>query len=210
MEPIDFKQSNMKLTAPGSIPDCGDLPVYTDGKQCISCWKLSIKERIKILFTGRVWLDVIGHRTQPPVWVDVKKPFIEPNFFDHIRFAFYWLKDLFRNVAKMIISVPKAVKNQPDKRKHAFAGGSIAILAFTPVMVLLSGKNPDGLVMLWSSVAGMLASSIAGISKEVYDRVSGKGTPETMDVFATMFGGSVGVAIYLIAMLIVMLFVVVF
>ena len=54
MKPIDFEQSTKVLQKPGTLSDsqCGALPVWCDGKQCVSCWKPSIKERINILFGG--------------------------------------------------------------------------------------------------------------------------------------------------------------
>lgn len=70
MEPINFKQSNVKLGKPEGMTDeqCGSLPAFTDGKQVVSCWKMSFKERINALLFGRVWLSVQSGKTQPPVW----------------------------------------------------------------------------------------------------------------------------------------------
>jgi hypothetical protein len=44
------------------------LPVYDDGTQCLSCWKLSLKERSSVLLKGRIWLCVQGR--QVPVWLE--------------------------------------------------------------------------------------------------------------------------------------------
>lgn len=52
-----------------SAGQCGDLPVYTDGKHCVSCWRPTLKERFYILFRGRIWLGVLSGSTQPPVFV---------------------------------------------------------------------------------------------------------------------------------------------
>lgn len=62
MKPINFKQSTKVLQKPGTLSDseCGTLPVWCDGKQCVSCWKPSFKERINILFGGKVWLGVMS------------------------------------------------------------------------------------------------------------------------------------------------------
>ena len=32
------------------------LPAYIGEDQTISCWKLSLRERLKVLFTGKMWL----------------------------------------------------------------------------------------------------------------------------------------------------------
>lgn len=79
MKPIDFKESNKVLLKPSNMTDeeCSSLPVYTDGKQCISLWKIGILKRIKLLFTGKVWLSVLSGMTQPPVWVSPDYPFIK-------------------------------------------------------------------------------------------------------------------------------------
>ena len=46
MEPIKFKQANKKLLKPESMTDeeCKPLWVFSDGEQCISCWKMNWKQ----------------------------------------------------------------------------------------------------------------------------------------------------------------------
>ena len=61
-----------------------------------------------------------------------------------------------------------------DKQLHFFSGGMLAGLLM-----------PLGFEVAWAGVV------LAGIGKEVYDKVSGKGTPEWKDAFATIVGGSV-------------------
>ena len=69
---IKFKEANKNLLKPESMTDeeCGSLWVYSDGRQCISCWRLTWKERIKALLFGKVWLFVLSGYSQPPVWLD--------------------------------------------------------------------------------------------------------------------------------------------
>lgn len=77
MKPIDFKQRNVifaknhpeYLPLPawrGPIPEC----------EVISCWKLSLWERIKLLFTGVIWLRqfTFGQPLQPQL-LEVGSPF---------------------------------------------------------------------------------------------------------------------------------------
>lgn len=73
MKPRPFKEMTKILTAPLGEPDqeIEDLPVFRDGRQIISCWKLSPWDRIKALCFGRVWLGVWGKTTSPPVRLDV-------------------------------------------------------------------------------------------------------------------------------------------
>ena len=78
MKPIDFKEKTKVLTKPKSMTDaeCQPLAVWNaDGKKCISCWKASFLERLKILFTGKVWVWVYSGKLSPPVLIEAKYPF---------------------------------------------------------------------------------------------------------------------------------------
>ena len=80
MNPIEFKEHNMWLTKPKTMTDeeCSGLHVFSDDKQFISCWKMSLKDRIKSLFTGKIWLSVLSGKICHPVRVDIDKPFKKP------------------------------------------------------------------------------------------------------------------------------------
>ena len=69
MKPISFKEQNKILTKPSSMTDdeCQSMPVFTDGVNCISCWKLNLKDRLKALIFGKVWIYVWSGKTQPPI-----------------------------------------------------------------------------------------------------------------------------------------------
>ena len=75
MEPIKFEQANKDLLKPEGMTDeeCGSLPVWSDGKECISLWQMTWRERLSALFFGRVWLSVHSGFTQPPVWLMATK-----------------------------------------------------------------------------------------------------------------------------------------
>ena len=77
MKPIKFKETNKILQKPDNMidEDCQSLYVYTDEKQCISCWKLSLWERLKLIFTGKLWVRVHSGSTQPPIVLDLNNPF---------------------------------------------------------------------------------------------------------------------------------------
>ena len=78
MNEAKIKEANKDLLKPEGMTDeeCGSLPVFSDGQQCISCWKMSWKQRFSALFRGKVWLGVMSGHTQPPVWVQCyKTPF---------------------------------------------------------------------------------------------------------------------------------------
>lgn len=76
MIPVKFKEQNITFTKPESMTDeeCGSLPAYRGDGRIISCWKFTLREWIKALFTGRVWFSVIG-TGQPPIWLGPDKPF---------------------------------------------------------------------------------------------------------------------------------------
>jgi len=64
MFPVTFDESDRMLTG---TEDIGDLPIWTDNEQCISCWKVSLRERLSVLFFGTVWVAVKSGHTQPPM-----------------------------------------------------------------------------------------------------------------------------------------------
>lgn len=67
MTPLAFPESNRTLNAPEGMDNCSALPVWSDGQQCISCWRPNWRERLSILFFGRVWIWVWSGHTQPPI-----------------------------------------------------------------------------------------------------------------------------------------------
>lgn len=78
MKPVTFKQQNITFTRPPSMTDeqCQPLPAFRGEGQLISCWQMSLKDRLRALLTGRVWLSIHG-TAQPPVWVGVVSPFVK-------------------------------------------------------------------------------------------------------------------------------------
>jgi hypothetical protein len=81
MIPIKFDQANKDLLKPEGWTDeeCGSLPVFNDGKVCISCWKPTWRERLSILVFGKVWLWVHSGVTQPPVALEGTQQIFEVN-----------------------------------------------------------------------------------------------------------------------------------
>lgn len=78
MEPIEFKEQN-KVYAKDQ-PEYLPLPVYEDNEQggrVFSCWSLSFKERITLLFTGKIWINVLNFKKPlQPIRPMVENPFI--------------------------------------------------------------------------------------------------------------------------------------
>lgn len=173
MKPIDFEQSTKVLQKPGTLSDaqCGALPVWCDGKQCVSCWKPSFKERINILFGGNVWLGVMSGKTQPPVFVAGERVFEKAPISARFRAFCVEVGEVIADVYK---SVAEAAKMR-DKRKHLFAGMFI------------------GLVFgcLFGIPMGFAAGCLAGAIKEWWDS-KGHGTVEIMDFIFTAIGALSG------------------
>lgn len=75
MKPIEFPEQTIVWAKdqPPYLP----LPAYTDAKETISCWRLSWAERLRVLFTGRLWLrqQNFGEPLQPQAPTTVR-PFL--------------------------------------------------------------------------------------------------------------------------------------
>lgn len=71
MIPQDFPQKTKILERPLEMTEeeCAPLAIYQepDKGYCLSCWRVTWRERLSILFFGRVWLWVINGPSQPPV-----------------------------------------------------------------------------------------------------------------------------------------------
>ena len=65
MKPIPFNGANTICGA--DQPEYLPLPCKRVNNGFQSCWKFSIKERIKVLFTGRIYLTLLtfGNPIQP-------------------------------------------------------------------------------------------------------------------------------------------------
>ena len=170
MKPINFPQATKVLQRPSTMAEseCQSLHVWNDGKQCVSCWKPSIKERLNILFGGKVWLGVLSGKTQPPVFVAGERVFTKTPFMSHVRAFIQGMKE---DVTEALESLKKGFKS-PDKRKHFIIGFLITLLV-------------GALVNQW---IGLGITIIAGFIKERWDS-KGHGTVEAWDIIFTALGG---------------------
>lgn len=80
MKPIRFTEQTMVLQPnPAQLEidglEVGELPIFTDGSQVISCWGLTLRERLRVLWYGKIWLGIHSGHTQPAVWMDVDTVF---------------------------------------------------------------------------------------------------------------------------------------
>lgn len=176
MKPIDFPQSTKVLQKPSTMSDkeCSSLHVWSDGKQCVSCWKPTFKERMNILFGGKVWLGVYSGKTQPPVFVSGEMVFNKQPLKARIS-AF--LAEAKESIVDVWESLTEAAK-QPDKRKHLYVGIAIALV----------------IGILFGALVGFIAGCLAGAVKEWWDS-KGHGTVELMDFIFTVIGATCGALI---------------
>ena len=79
MKPIKFY--GMNTTFAENQPEYLPLPALVanledGGKNVISCWKLSWSERIKMLFTGKLWINSLMYGPSlQPILPEVSRPF---------------------------------------------------------------------------------------------------------------------------------------
>lgn len=168
MKPIKFEQATKVLQKPGAMTDdeCSALHVWSDGKQCVSCWKASLKERLFILFTGKVYLSVLSGKTQPPVWIAGERVFTRTPFKARVKcFISEWC-DSIKDTAKALWWGCK----QADKRKHFLCGFAISFVV--------------SFIHVWF---GVLSGCVAGFLKEWYDS-KGNGQVEMLDFVFTCLG----------------------
>lgn len=82
MKPIHFPETNVMYGRDQSeyLP----LPAFTDfDKLVVHCWYLSFWERVKLLFTGRLWITVFTFNEKPqPIKPQVNSPFIKIDDYD--------------------------------------------------------------------------------------------------------------------------------
>lgn len=80
MRPIAFPEAT--VTFARNQPEYLPLPVWfnpTERGEAVSCWRLTWRERVKVLFTGRLWLSVCTyHHPLQPLLPTVDKRDVVP------------------------------------------------------------------------------------------------------------------------------------
>lgn len=75
MKPIIFKHQNVVFAKdqPEYVP-LPALKIDSDNGEDITCWGLTFKERLKILFTGKVWMSLMTfNRPLTPSYLSVNR-----------------------------------------------------------------------------------------------------------------------------------------
>ena len=73
MKPIRFDDGCLMFAE--NQPEYNTPPVLVVNNEYVSCWKLTLLERIKTLFIGKVYINILGH--QPPIIVSIVKPYVK-------------------------------------------------------------------------------------------------------------------------------------
>lgn len=75
MKPIEFPEQNVVFAK--DQPQYQPLPAFKDSGpegEVISCWKLTFKERVRILFTGKLWVSLLSfHNPLTPSYFTTNK-----------------------------------------------------------------------------------------------------------------------------------------
>jgi hypothetical protein len=97
MKPVEFKHQNIVFAK--DQPEYQPLPALkldTPTGEVISCWKLTARERFKIIFTGRIWLSLMSfNKPLTPSFIAVNRKDVYSHSDDNIT-IFSKLKTLFR------------------------------------------------------------------------------------------------------------------
>lgn len=79
MKPVPFAQANRVLRAPPGVSreECGDLHVHNTDGVSTSVWELDAADLAALELGGKVYLQVWGGDSQPPVALLTESPFEE-------------------------------------------------------------------------------------------------------------------------------------
>ena len=83
MKPVEFKHQNIVFAK--DQPEYQPLPalrIDSPEGEVVSCWRLSLKERLKVLVFGRVWMSLMSFNkplTPSYLAVDRKDVFSHPD-----------------------------------------------------------------------------------------------------------------------------------
>jgi len=87
MKPVEFKHQNVVFAK--DQPEYQPLPalrIESPEGEVISCWKMSFKERIKVLFFGRVWLSLMSfNKPLTPSYMAVNRKEVYSHSDDSVR-----------------------------------------------------------------------------------------------------------------------------
>ena len=76
MNAIEFKEQNVVFAKdqPPYLPLPAMVDVNSDQGEVVTCWGLSLSERLRVLFKGNIWMTMMTfHKPVTPVYMSTKK-----------------------------------------------------------------------------------------------------------------------------------------
>lgn len=75
MKPVEFKECNIKFAE--NQDEYNTLPAFKENSprgNVVTCWRLSFKERVRVLFLGNIWLNLLSfNKPLTPSFMTTKK-----------------------------------------------------------------------------------------------------------------------------------------
>lgn len=75
MNPVRFAEVNTVRTAPPGMDNCRDVHCYADTTYCITAWRPTREELVRLNLGEPVYLGVLMGGKMPPVFLTVDSPF---------------------------------------------------------------------------------------------------------------------------------------
>jgi hypothetical protein len=105
MKPIEFKHQNVIIAK--DQPEYMPLPALRIDSiqgEVVSCWKMGFKERIKVLFSGRVWLSIMSfNKPLSPSFMSVNRKDIYSHPDDFVRWDKLFLTKLRERLYRVML-----------------------------------------------------------------------------------------------------------
>jgi len=102
MKAVEFKHQNIVFAK--DQPEYMPLPalrIDSPQGEVVSCWKMSFKERIKVLFFGRVWLSLMSfNKPLTPSYMSVNRKDVYSHPDDSVRWHKLFLGKLQKRLFK--------------------------------------------------------------------------------------------------------------
>ena len=102
MKAVEFKHQNIVFAK--DQPEYMPLPalrIDSPQGEVVSCWKMSFKERIKVLFFGRVWLSLMSfNKPLTPSYMSVNRKDVYSHPDDSVRWDKLFLVKLQKRLFK--------------------------------------------------------------------------------------------------------------
>jgi len=78
MTAVRFAEVNTVRKAPPGMDNCHDVHCYADATYCITAWRPTPQELVRLNLGEPVYLGVIMGGGMPPVFLNVESPFNQP------------------------------------------------------------------------------------------------------------------------------------